>query len=48
MARVAGGTGVILPPAFSPGWCYEPRLIAPAETKGRGQLLPNGAVGSPL
>jgi hypothetical protein len=21
-----GGTGVILPPAFSPGWCYEPRL----------------------
>jgi hypothetical protein len=21
-----GGMGVILPPAFSPGWCYEPRL----------------------
>jgi hypothetical protein len=19
-----GGTGVILPPTFSPGWCYEP------------------------
>jgi hypothetical protein len=21
-----GGTGVILPPTFSPSWCYEPTL----------------------
>jgi hypothetical protein len=25
--REEGGTGVILPPAISPGWCYEPRLM---------------------
>jgi hypothetical protein len=24
-----GGTGVILPPAFSPDWCYELRLEVP-------------------
>jgi hypothetical protein len=23
-----GGMGVILPSAFSPGWCFEPRLKA--------------------
>jgi hypothetical protein len=32
----------IIAPAFSPGWCYEPRqkgtrLVLRAETKGRGQ-----------
>jgi hypothetical protein len=38
-----GGTTLIWMSAFSPGWCYKPRL------KGyRGQLLSDGAVGSPL
>jgi hypothetical protein len=42
-------------PSFSSDWCYEPRLKGtplvstfPAETKDRGQLLPDRAVGNPL